>query len=71
MIVLSIPDSVEDFSDEYRTWNSCDPFDLFEAPINTFIQKVRPPARVSLTRYRILNRLKRIFNAKHGELICS
>ncbi|KAG6836236.1 hypothetical protein H0H93_009928 [Arthromyces matolae] len=26
-----------DFSDAHRKWNSCDPFDLFDAPVETFI----------------------------------
>ncbi|KAG5723220.1 DNA topoisomerase 3 [Termitomyces sp. T112] len=26
-----------DFSDAYRKWNSCDPFELFDAPVQTFI----------------------------------
>jgi hypothetical protein len=27
----------QDFPDEYRRWDSCDPFNLFEAPITTYI----------------------------------
>lgn len=34
-----------DFSDQYRKWNSCDPFDLFEAPIITFVSQVRRETR--------------------------
>ncbi|GHJ87179.1 hypothetical protein NliqN6_3581 [Naganishia liquefaciens] len=28
-----------DFPDEYRKWYSCEPFALFDAPINTFVNK--------------------------------
>lgn len=30
----------QDFTSDYRGWNSCDPFDLFEAPVTTFISNV-------------------------------
>jgi DNA topoisomerase III len=30
----------QDFPDDYRRWDSCDPFSLFSAPITTYI----PPA---------------------------
>lgn len=31
----------QDFSDEYRKWQSCDPFQLFDAPIVSVVGEVR------------------------------
>lgn len=30
----------QDFPDEYRKWHSCDPFDLFDAPIDIKVAPV-------------------------------
>lgn len=30
----------QDFSDEYRKWHSCDPFSLFDIPIQTYVDSV-------------------------------
>ncbi|TXT07533.1 hypothetical protein VHUM_03253 [Vanrija humicola] len=37
-----------DFSSDYRSWHSCDPFDLFEAPVNTFISDEFKPVEKNL-----------------------
>lgn len=31
-----------DFEDQYRKWHSCDPVQLFEARVQTYVTQVRP-----------------------------
>ncbi|KAL1411723.1 DNA topoisomerase [Vanrija albida] len=37
-----------DFTGDYRNWNSCDPFDLFEAPVVTFVSNDLKPVEKNL-----------------------
>jgi DNA topoisomerase IA len=32
-----------DFPQDYKKWNSCDPFALFDAPITEYVETVSPP----------------------------
>ena len=38
-----------DFDDRYRKWHSCDPVDLYHAPVRKFVPEVPPPLSLSLS----------------------
>lgn len=65
-----------DFDDQYRKWSSCDPRDLFDARIRTFVTQVRLPflpicdssADLSLYRTLIIEASKRTSLPKRGRL---